>query len=216
MERKDSFVMQGRRNLLVETLKEKGIKNEEVIRAIATIPRHFFVLAGLEFQAYEDKALSITDAQTISQPYTVAFQTELLEIKKGDKIMEIGTGSGYQAAVLAEVGAEVYSIERILNLHEKAVELFNELGYKINTFYGDGYIGLPDKAPFDGIILTAAIPQIPDNLLKQLKIGGKFVAPVGEQGETQQMMRLIRKSETEFDKQFFGGFVFVPMLKGKV
>jgi len=215
MKREDSFVMQGRRKRLVETIKEKGIKDENVLKAIGNIPRHFFVFSGLETQAYEDKALSIDDNQTISQPYTVAFQSELLEITKGDKILEIGTGSGYQASVLAEMGVEVYSVERVYNLHEKATAILKELNYNVSTFYSDGFIGLQDYAPFDGIIITAAIPSIPQNLLKQLKINGKLVAPVGISGNTQQMKRIIRINETKFEEQHHGMFSFVPMLKGK-
>ncbi len=216
MHRKDSYLMQGRRQNLVEKIKAKGISNEKVIKAIGKIPRHFFVLPGLEFQAYEDKALSISDSQTISQPYTVAFQTELLEPNDKNKILEIGTGSGYQAAVLAEIGANVYSVERIYNLHEKATKILNELNYNVKTFYDDGFNGLPDYAPFDGIIVTAAIPAIPENILKQLKIGGKFVAPVGDKSGVQHMVRMIRNSEDNFKKEYFGMFSFVPMLKGKI
>lgn len=215
MKREDTYVMQGRRRRLVEIITEKGIKDINVLDAIGKIPRHFFVLAGLEFQAYEDKALSISDEQTISQPYTVAFQSELLEVKKGDKILEIGTGSGYQASVLAEMGAELYTVERIFNLYEKASNILKELNYDVNAFYSDGYIGLDDYAPFDGIIITAAIPEIPENLLKQLKINGKLVAPVGAHGDVQQMKRIIRVSETRFQEGLHGMFTFVPMLKGK-
>lgn len=216
MKREDTYVMQGRRKRLVDTIKEKGIKDENVLKAIGKIPRHFFVMLGLEFQAYEDKSLSINDEQTISQPYTVAFQTELLEIKEGDKVLEIGTGSGYQSAVLCELGAEVYTVERIFNLYEKSTKILKKLNYNANTFYSDGYNGLPDYAPFDAIIITAAIPNTPVNLLNQLKIGGKLVAPVGSQSDTQQMKRLIKINETRYEEQFHGLFAFVPMLKGKI
>lgn len=211
----DSFVMQGRRAGLVEKIKEKGIKDERVLKAIGNVKRHLFVLKGLEFQAYEDKALSISAKQTISQPYTVAFQTELLELKRTDKVLEIGTGSGYQAAVLAEIGVEVYSVERIEELHESATKLLKELGYKVNTFYSDGFMGLENEAPFDKIIITAAIPEIPDSLLSQLKIGGIMIAPQGLSGQGQVMKKIIRISETRFEQQQHGMFSFVPMLKGK-
>ncbi|MBN2892061.1 MAG: protein-L-isoaspartate(D-aspartate) O-methyltransferase [Bacteroidales bacterium] len=207
--------MQGRRARLVETIKGKGIKDERVLNAIGNIKRHLFVLKGLEYSAYEDRALSISASQTISQPYTVAFQTELLELKSTDKVLEIGTGSGYQAAVLAEIGVDVYTVERIEELHISATELLKELGYKVNTFYSDGFIGLDNYAPFDKIIITAAIPEIPDSLLSQLKIGGIMVAPEGIAGQGQVMRRIIRVSETDFERQNHGLFTFVPMLKGK-
>lgn len=215
MQNKDTFVMQGRRARLVETIQEKGINDEKVLKAIGKIPRHLFIYKGMEFQAYEDKALSISDKQTISQPFTVAFQSQLLELKSNDKVLEIGTGSGYQAAVLAEIGVQVYSIERIENLHISAKKILSELGYNINTFYGDGYLGLPEHAPFDKIIITAAIPEIPKTILSQLKIGGTLVAPEGIAGEGQTMRKFIRISETKYEIQNHGLFAFVPMLKGK-
>lgn len=215
MPRQDDFVMQGRRRLLVETIKAKGITNQIILDALGKVPRHFFVLAGLEYQAYEDKALTIEDGQTISQPFTVAYQSQLLDLNIGDKVLEIGTGSGYQSAVLAQAGINVYSIERIHNLHIKATELLKELNYNVKTFYGDGYEGLPDFAPFDGIIITAAIEKVPQTLLNQLKINGKCVAPEGISGSMQQMTRYTRKSETEYEKEIYGNFVFVPMIKGK-
>lgn len=208
--------MKGKRNILVEELKTKGIKDENVLKAIAKTPRHFFVLSGLELSAYEDRPLSIDNNQTISQPYTVAFQTELLHVKKNNKILEIGTGSGYQAAILHEIGASVFSVERILNLHKKTKKLFQKLNYKINTFHKDGYQGLPEHAPFDGIIITAAIPEIPEQLLNQIKIGGKIIAPIGKHNNPQKMSRITRISETKYEQQFFGNFIFVPMLTGKI
>lgn len=207
--------MQGRRRILVEILKSKGISSTLVLEAFLKVPRHFFVLPGLEFQAYEDKALSISDNQTISQPYTVAFQTELLQIKKGSKVLEIGTGSGYQAAILANMGVEVHSVERIFNLHQTATKLLQELNYKVFTYYIDGFDGLPQIAPFDGILITASIEKIPDVLKNQLSIGGCLVAPVGITGELQTMVKITRKSEAIFEEEHFGNFVFVPMLKGK-
>ena len=216
MEYKDTFVMQGKRARLVETIKNKGITDEQVLSAIGKIPRHIFVYKGLEYLSYEDRALSISDNQTISQPFTVAFQTQLLQVNLNDKIMEIGTGSGYQASVLSEIKAKVYTIERIEKLHIKAKKIFSELGYDINSFYGDGYLGLPEFAPFDKILITAAIPEIPKTLLSQLKIGGILVAPEGISGDSQIMRRIIRKSEDKYEIQNHGLFTFVPMLKGKI
>lgn len=207
--------MQGRRKRLVETIASKGITDQKVLDAFLKVPRHFFILEGLEQHAYDDKALSITDKQTISQPYTVAFQTQLLDLKNGDKVMEIGTGSGYQAAILAQIGVEVFTIERIKNLYEKSSKILNELKYEnVRTFFGDGYEGLPEYAPFDKIIITAAIPQIPDVLLNQLKINGVLVAPLGTTDFVQKMHKIVRVSENQFEKQFFGDFSFVPMKKG--
>ncbi|MEA3450720.1 MAG: protein-L-isoaspartate(D-aspartate) O-methyltransferase [Bacteroidota bacterium] len=213
--KEDSFLMKGRRKRLVDAISAKGINDQKVLKAILEIPRHFFTLEGLEQLAYDDKALSITDEQTISQPFTVAFQTQLLNLDLNDKVLEIGTGSGYQAAVLSQIGVKVFSIERIKNLHEKSTKLLKKYAYdNVRTFFGDGYKGLPDFAPFDKIIITAAILEIPEELLSQLKIGGMMVAPVGISGYSQKMTRIIRKSESNFEKQYFGDFVFVPMVKG--
>lgn len=207
--------MQGRRKRLVETIAAKGITDQKVLDAFLKVPRHFFILEGLEQHAYDDKALSITDKQTISQPFTVAFQTQLLDLKNGDKVMEIGTGSGYQAAILAQIGVEVFTIERIKNLYEKSSKILNELKYEnVRTFFGDGYEGLPEYAPFDKIIITAAIPQIPDILLNQLKINGVLVAPLGTTDFAQKMLKIICVSDKQFEKQFFGDFSFVPMKTG--
>lgn len=207
--------MQGRRRILVEILKSKGISSSLVLEAFLKVPRHFFVLPGLEFQAYEDKALSISDNQTISQPYTVAFQTELLNVHNGSKVMEIGTGSGYQAAILANMGVEVHTLERIYNLHVNTTKLFQGLDYKIFTYYKDGFEGLPEIAPFDAILITASIEDINEILKKQLSVGGCLVAPVGISGGVQTMVRITRKSENDFEEEHFGNFVFVPMIKGK-
>lgn len=212
----DSYVMQGLRKKLVEHIKHKGISNQDVLDAIGKVKRHLFVMKGLEFMAYEDKPISIGKGQTISQPYTVAFQTELLEVKRGDKILEIGTGSGYQAAVLAEIGAEVYSLERITELYTKTSELLKELDYNINVLHADGYLGLIEQAPFDKIIITAAIPQIPLNLITQLKISGILVAPENEYNGVQTMKKVIRISETRYEYQSHGQFSFVPMIGGIV
>lgn len=209
----DSYKHKGMRRKLVQEVKAKGIKDERILNAIGEIPRHVFMDSSfLEF-AYQDKPFPIGSGQTISQPFTVAFQTELLEVKKGDKILEIGTGSGYQACVLLEIGAKVFSIERQKKLYEKTKALLPQLGYFARLFYGDGYKGLPSYSPFDGILVTAAAPQIPETLLKQLKIGGKLVIPVGD--NTQTMMRIVRESETEFREERHGSFRFVPMLHNK-
>ncbi|MFD0862282.1 protein-L-isoaspartate(D-aspartate) O-methyltransferase [Sungkyunkwania multivorans] len=211
---KDTHRHQGMRKKLVETVASKGIKDKAVLAAIGKIPRHLFMDSGFDSHAYQDKAFPIGADQTISQPYTVAFQTELLQIKKGDKILEIGTGSGYQTAVLIELGAQVYTIERQQELFKKAQRFLPKLGYKPKKFiFGDGYKGLPDESPFDGIIATAGAPYVPIPLLSQLKIGGRLVIPVGNVSQT--MTLFIRTSEKEFEKHELGSFRFVPMLKNK-
>ncbi len=212
----DNYIHKGLRKKLVEIIIEKGISNKLVLEAISNIPRHLFIGdSALFHHAYEDKAFPIGAGQTISQPYTVAFQTELLQLEKGHKVLEIGTGSGYQAAVLAELKVKIYSIERQKELYIKTKNLLNALGYKnINLFYGDGYKGLTSFAPFDRIIITAAAPFIPQDLLLQLKIGGIMVIPLGE-GNVQKMTTITKKSETEFIQTEFGDFRFVPMLKDK-
>ena len=193
----DSFKHKGLRQQLVEEIKAKGIKDKEVLDAIGKIPRHLFLDSSfLEF-AYQDKPFPIGSGQTISQPYTVAFQTELLDIDKGDKVLEIGTGSGYQACVLLELGAKVFSIERQKRLFEKTRVFLPKLNYRPRLFYGDGYKGLPTFAPFDKILITAAAPGIPDELLKQLKPGGRLVIPVGS-SEIQEMLSLDKVSESDF------------------
>ena len=202
------------RKKLVETLEKKGITNPAVLQAINTIPRHLFMDSSFIDHAYVDKAFPIAAQQTISQPYTVARQTELLDIVKGSKVLEIGTGSGYQTAVLLEIGAVVYSIERQNKLFKKAVKFLKQQGYNPKKLiFGDGYIGLENEAPFDGIVVTAGAPYVPKPLLAQLKIGGKLVIPVGE---TSQIMTVFtRTSKTAFDKQTFGEFRFVPLLENK-
>ncbi len=218
--KEDEYLYQGKRKRLVEQLKEKGIVSKEVLNAILKIPRHLFFDQSTERpalldHAYSDKALKIGAGQTISHPFTVAFQTEKLNIAKGDKILEIGTGCGYQTAVLLEMGAKVYSIERQKELFDKTKLFLPALGYKgAKLVYGDGYKGLPQFAPFDKIIVTAAAPYIPDDLLTQLTIGGILIIPLGE-GEEQVMNMIIKKSATEFEKQAFGKFKFVPMLQNK-
>lgn len=209
----DSFLAKGKRKLLVEELKRKGITDEEVLRAINTVPRHDFMDPAFLNHAYIDKAFPISSGQTISQPYTVAVQTELLHVKKRDKILEIGTGSGYQCAILAEMGAKVYTIERYRELYLKAQRALASLGYAADFFYGDGYEGKPQYGPFDGIIITAATKEIPEKLPPQLKIGGRMVVPLGN-SISQVMTLVIRKGEDDFEYSSHGSFVFVPMLKG--
>jgi protein-L-isoaspartate(D-aspartate) O-methyltransferase len=209
----DSFLAKGKRKLLVEELKRKGIADEEVLRAINTVPRHDFMDPAFLNHAYIDKAFPISSGQTISQPYTVAIQTELLRIKKRDKILEIGTGSGYQCAILAEMGAKVYTIERFRELYLKAQRTLASLRYEADFFYGDGYEGKPQYGPFDGIIITAATKEIPEKLPPQLKIGGRMVVPLGN-SISQVMTLVIRKGENDFEYSSHGSFVFVPLLKG--
>ncbi len=209
----DSFLAKGKRKKLVEDLRRKGITDEEVLRAINAVPRHDFMDPAFLNHAYIDKAFPISSGQTISQPYTVAVQTELLQVKKRDKILEIGTGSGYQCAILAEMGAKVYTIERYRELYLKAQRTLTSLGYTADFFYGDGYEGKPQYGPFDGIIITAATKEIPEKLPRQLKIGGRLVVPLGN-SISQVMTLVIRKGEDDFEYSSHGSFVFVPMLKG--
>jgi protein-L-isoaspartate(D-aspartate) O-methyltransferase len=211
----DDFEAKGKRKKLVAELRKKGITDEEVLRAIDTVPRHMFMDPAFLIHAYVDKAFPISSGQTISQPYTVAVQTSLLQVKKRDKILEVGTGSGYQAAVLAEMGAKVYTIERFRELYLRAQQTLSSLGYSADFFYGDGYAGKPQYGPFDSIIITAAIKEIPETLLKQLRTGGRLVAPVGD--SNCQIMSLVkRESEDSFTTTTHGTFVFVPMLRGTV
>lgn len=210
----DSYKHKGLRKQLVETIRKKGIEDINVLNAIENVPRHFFFDSSFLNFAYEDKAFPIGSGQTISQPYTVAFQTELLELKKGDKVLEIGTGSGYQACILAEMGAKVFSIERQRVLFDKATTFIPQLGYIVKLFYGDGYKGLPAFAPFDKILVTAGAPYIPDPLIQQLRTGGILVVPVGS-GDIQIMTRIIKVSETEITRQEHGTFRFVPLLGNK-
>ena len=199
---------------MVNTLVDKGIKNQAVLGAIGSIPRHLFIDSSFLDHAYQDKAFPIGANQTISQPYTVAFQSELLEVKSGDKILEIGTGSGYQTALLCVLGAHVYSIERQLELFKKTSQFLPKIGYVAKRLiFGDGYKGLKEEAPFDSIIVTAGAPFVPKPLLAQLKVGGRLVIPVGD--EDQIMTLYIRKGPKEFEKHELGNFKFVPLLENK-
>lgn len=210
----DSYRHRGLRNQLVEGLRNKGISDEKVLEAIRNVPRHQLMDSSFLEYAYQDKAFPIGSGQTISQPYTVAFQTQLLEVEENMKVLEIGTGSGYQALILLGMGAKVFTIERQLKLYKKTKLFFEKHRHKIQIFHRDGYLGLPAFAPYDRIIITAAAPEIPVPLRHQLKIGGMLVAPVGG-SNLQTMIRLIRKSEDEFVEERYGGFVFVPLLPGK-
>lgn len=195
---------------LVEGLWSKGIKDENLLKAIYDIPREKFISPALRKFAYDDNALPIECAQTISQPFTVAYMTQTLEVKPGDKILEIGTGSGYQAAVLSKLGAEVYSVERIEKLHQNAVILLGELGYSVNLKLDDGTLGWEENAPYDKIIVTAGAPDIPNHLIAQLKVGGKLVIPVGDH-ETQRLLVLTR-TEVGIEKKYYDNFKFVPLI----
>ncbi|WP_435415215.1 protein-L-isoaspartate(D-aspartate) O-methyltransferase [Polaribacter aestuariivivens] len=211
---KDTSKHQGRRNQLANVLKAKGIFDENVLNAVREIPRHLFIDSSFEDHAYQDKAFPIAAEQTISMPYTVAFQSQTLNVKSGEKILEIGTGSGYQTAVLLELNAEVYTIERQRELFKRTSLFLPKLGYNPKKFiFGDGYKGLKSQAPFDKIIVTAGAPFVPNPLLSQLKIGGSLLIPVGD--KTQIMTLFIRKSAKEFEKQELGDFAFVPMLEEK-
>ncbi|MEM1001827.1 MAG: protein-L-isoaspartate(D-aspartate) O-methyltransferase [Bacteroidota bacterium] len=210
----DSFKHKGMRQQLVATIKEKGITDKAVLKAIGNIPRHLFMDSSFIDHAYQDKAFPIAAGQTISQPFTVAFQTELLNVSKGSKILEIGTGSGYQVAVLIEMGAKVYTIERQQTLFKITQKFLPKIGYRPKKqIFGDGYKGLPDEAPFDGIIVTAGAPFVPKPLLSQLVIGGRMVIPVGE--DSQVMTMYERTSEQNFEKSEHGHFRFVPLLEDK-
>lgn len=211
---KDTAKHQGLRNQLVNVLEQKGITDKNVLEAIRNIPRHLFLDSSFEDYAYQDKAFPIGAGQTISQPYTVAFQSQLLEVKNEHKVLEIGTGSGYQTTVLFKMGAKVYSVERQHELFKATSHLLRKLGIRPKHLsFGDGYKGLPNYAPFDSIIVTAGAPFIPKPLMAQLKVGGRLVIPVGE--EKQIMTLLIRKTETRFEKHEFGDFRFVPLLEDK-
>lgn len=206
----DSYRHKGMRKQLIKEVVSKGIKDKRVLDAMRKLPRHFFFDPIFVEHAYEDKAFPIGEGQTISQPYTVAFQTELLEVKKGDKILEVGTGSGYQAAILILLGADVYTIEYNGKLYNKTRRFLPKLGFKPHFYHGDGSKGLPEEAPFDGIIVTAGAPSLPQELVRQLKIGGKLIIPIGN-GRTQVMHKLIKTEENKISKKSFTNFSFVPL-----
>jgi protein-L-isoaspartate(D-aspartate) O-methyltransferase len=211
----ESLIQKGLRSGLIEQLKKRGIKDSKVLEVMNKVPRHLFMDKSFANHAYEDKPFAIAAGQTISQPYTVAFQTELLQVQKFDKVLEIGTGSGYQAAVLAELGTIVYTIERHKELYFSSQRVFKQLSYNIKSYWGDGYEGKGAFAPFNKILITAGAPEIPDKLKSQLTIGGRLVAPIGS-GNTHIMTLVERISETEFKTSRPGDFAFVPMLKGTV
>ena len=214
MESNDTIRHQALRKRLADGLKIKGIRDERVLEAIRKIPRHLFMDSGFINFAYKDQAFPIGAGQTISQPYTVAFQSQLLQIGKNDKVLEVGTGSGYQAAVLCEMGATVYTIERQKELYNKVHKFLPSIGYSLACFFGDGYSGLPAFAPFDKIIVTAGATEIPLALKQQLKIGGRMVIPVGN--NNQEMYVIIRVGENDYKNEKHGKFMFVPLLKGTV
>jgi protein-L-isoaspartate(D-aspartate) O-methyltransferase len=211
----DSFEARGKRKKLIDEIRRKGIADENVLEAMNRVPRHVFMDPAFLHHAYQDKAFPISSGQTISQPYTVAFQTELLKVREGCKVLEVGTGSGYQAAILLEMGARVYTIERQRELYQKARKMLTSMGYEAHYFFGDGYQGKPQYGPYDGILLTAATNEIPGALLSQLAIGGRLVAPIG--GASGQVMTLVlRQGEDTYEYSRHGYFSFVPMLPGVV
>ena len=207
----DTYLHKGKRRALVAELRKKGIQSERVLEAINTLPRHFFFDTALISHAYEDKAFPIGEGQTISQPYTVAFQTQLLDVKPGDKILEIGTGSGYQAGILHLLGAEVFTIEYQKKLFDHTSRFLQRLGIQMHLFYGDGTGGLPAHAPYDKIIVTAGAPVVPEALIQQLKVGGILVIPVGDR-KRQAMVKITKKTSKEIQREEFEGFAFVPLL----
>jgi len=206
----DSYKHRGMRNALVRKLKEKGIRDSKVLEAIKKIPRHFFFDNALVAHAYQDKAFPIGEGQTISQPYTVAFQSEKLNVSPNDKVLEVGTGSGYQACVLLELGAEVHTIEYNKKLFERTRKFLPNMGYKPYFYQGDGSEGLPKRAPFDKIIVTAGAPSVPKSLIAQLNIGGTLIIPVGDD-KSQKMLRITRQDEKKIKKESFDYFSFVPL-----
>ena len=211
----DSYQHKGLRKKLMDLLREKGISDEKVLQAMNNIPRHYFLDSAFDKIAYEDRAFPISEGQTISQPYTVAYQTQLLQVKPNDKILEIGTGSIYQATVLAEMGARVFTIERQKKLFEKTKQFIFKNQYpNLKFFYGDGYEGLPTYAPFDKVLITAAAPFIPPKLIEQLKPGGKMVIPVDEE-QHQRMLRITKHEDESVSEEAFENFSFVPMLTGR-
>ena len=216
MKRVDTFKHQGQRRQMVEQLQKQGISDDNVLKAMGEVKRHWFLDSALDALAYEDRALKIGAEQTISRPSTVAMQSQLLQVQSGMKVLEIGTGSGYQAAVLCKMGAKVFSIERQKSLFDHTKPLLAELGYRVRCFLGDGYQGLTeaDYGPYDRIIVTCGAPGIPDRLMAQLKVGGIMVIPVGGE-DTQEMLRITKTGENERKEETFGDYSFVPMLGGR-
>lgn len=210
----DTFKHKGMRRQLIDQLKQKGISDAQILEAFDSIPRHFFLDLAFEKQAYEDKAFQIGAGQTISQPYTVAFQTELLNLEKGDKVLEIGTGSAFQTCVLCQLGAKVFSIERQRELFVKAKHIVDHFNFNPKLFFGDGYQGKASFAPYDKILITCGAPFVPQELLNQLKIGGVLVIPVGDLS-VQEMIRVTKIDDDKFKEERFGQFSFVPMLENK-
>ena len=211
----DTFKHKGMRRQLIAELKDKGINDQLILEAFDATPRHFFLDLVFEQQAYSNQAFQIGAGQTISHPYTVAFQTQLLEVKKGDKILEIGTGSGFQTCILCHLGAKVYSIERQRELFLKAKKVIHHFNHNPRLYYGDGYKGQPSFAPFDKVIITCGAPHIPDALIEQLKVGGIMIIPVGE-GKDQVMKKVVKQEDGSYTVEEFGTFSFVPMLENKV
>lgn len=212
---KDTFKHKGKRKILISELKEMGIRNNEILTAFDSIPRHFFLDLAFDEQAYTNMAFQIGSGQTISPPYTVAFQTDLLELKKGDKVLEIGTGSGFQTCILCQLGAKVFSIERHRDLHLKAKSIIHFFNFNPKLFFGDGYQGNLSYAPYDKILVTCGAPEIPEELKRQLKVGGIMIVPVGE-GAEQKMLRIEKVSDDEYNIKEYGTFKFVPMLERTV
>lgn len=212
---KDTFKFKGMRRQLINELREKGIHSEEILEAFDKVPRHFFLDNAFAEQAYSNMAFQIGAGQTISHPYTVAFQTQLLDVGRGDKILEIGSGSGFQTCILCELGAKVFSIERHKELHLKAKRMLDHFGYNARLSFGDGFKGMPAFAPFDKVIITCGAPFVPDALVDQLKVGGVMIIPIGE-GKDQQMKRITKLENGELLEEDFGVFSFVPMLERKV
>lgn len=211
----DTLIQKGQRKRLVEELRTKGISSEVVLKAIDSVPRQWFFPKDFDQFVYRDAAFPIDHGQTISQPFTVAYQTQLSGVSRGDKVLEIGTGSGYQAAVLLALGAEVYSVEYILPILQQTAHVFQLLEQKISLFHGDGSLGLPGFAPYDCIIVTAGAPNVPESLVQQLKVGGRLIIPVGETKEDQKMLRITKVSENQLKQEIFNDCKFVP-LKGQL
>ena len=212
---KDTFRHKGKRKLLVEELGKMGIEQTSILEAFIAIPRHYFLDLAFDEQAYTNMAFQIGSGQTISHPYTVAFQTQLLSVAKGDKMLEIGTGSGFQTCILCQMGAKVFSVERHMDLHIKAKSIISFFNFNAKLSFGDGYKGIPSHAPFDKILVTCGAPEIPQLLISQLKIGGLMVIPVGE-GDEQKMLRITKLDAEQYKVEEFGTFKFVPMLERTV